>query len=188
MPCCWSNHVPILCHMTHYITVECIARAVLLGHLFCYFRSCKSTSQAYSTTGNSGWLHYPSNCIPVGHGFYTQFIRPSPFVVKVGVACKTWEGGLIWFMCGRSIVVFHCSDLLQESAVQIQVMQPAYITANGSHHFTPNNYNTEWNSSKWKQGWFQIMYNHCINYNNTKLWLKQHYLPLCKQKKIYKWI
>ena len=65
-----------------------------VGHLFCYCRNCKNTStillreRAYSATGNSRvhylkiWLRHPANCIPVGHGLYTQFTRPFPFLRK----------------------------------------------------------------------------------------------------------
>ena len=73
-----------------------------LGHLFRYYRSCKNTStiplgeRAYSTTGKFKstlfdiWpLHHPANCIPVGHGLYTQFTRPFPSFAEVGRSCET---------------------------------------------------------------------------------------------------
>ena len=49
--------------------------------------------RAYSITGNSRveiWLHHPVNCIPVGHGLYTQF---TPFFGS-GSGLLDWQSSL----------------------------------------------------------------------------------------------
>ena len=67
-----------------------------LGHLFHYCRSCKNTSTILLGECKSAlfeiWLRHPANCIPVGHGLYTQFTRPFPSFVEVGRACETIAG------------------------------------------------------------------------------------------------
>ena len=92
--------------LQYYALHDCLSSSLengerKLGHLFCYCRSCKNTltiplgKHAYSATGKfkSGlfdiWSCHPANCIPAGHGLYTQFTRPFPSFAEVGRACET---------------------------------------------------------------------------------------------------
>ena len=78
----WSNHVTIFCHMTQCLSsndgLENGDRE--LGHLFCYYRSCKNTSTIYlievrtlQQVFQECFIVASSSCIVVGHQTFLAF-------------------------------------------------------------------------------------------------------------------
>ena len=92
-----QSHCSILSHDALH---DCLSIAIAVWGIFSTTAEAvkilhnASRERAYSATGKFKsalldiWLHHPADCIPVGHGLYTQFNRPFPFFVEVGWACE----------------------------------------------------------------------------------------------------